>query len=204
MRSLALLFAIVSSTPVVARAQPAPDAGEPTAAPVPPAAPLGPASLPAPALTAPGVVEPQPPPAPPVKGYGGQLLLSDGITAVLLAVASAAGPSQDESIATLAALDFVLVPPGIHLAHHRPGRAMLSLALRAGLPLLGARLLSSPNDEDAGNLLTGVAGGAFVAALVDDFVLGAGTSERAPTAPRIAPQVGVGKSGVTFALGGQF
>jgi hypothetical protein len=102
--------------------------------------------------------------------YGWQILLAD-------LAAIAAGAATEEGEITLAA--YLGGGPVIHLAHGSPGRAMGSLALRAGLPLAGALLgvaIEEPSCE--GEFLCGVGGliiggtlGVLTASAIDIGVL---------------------------------
>ena len=127
-----------------------------------------------PSLTAPSPpeVEPEPEPAREETGsYGGQILGAD-IAGVLTAIVLTAATDHGE---------FLLIPvftgPTVHLAQGRPGHALGSLALRAGLPFLGGYLGCAADDSDGeldclGGALLGIGGGMLTAMVIDWTVLG--------------------------------
>jgi hypothetical protein len=73
--------------------------------------------------------------------YGGQVLLVDGASFVLGLGAAKAGNS--DSGLTVMAAGWVFGAPVVHAVHHRPGTALASLAMRAGLSL-GAYYAGGP------------------------------------------------------------
>lgn len=179
---------------------PAPDAAPVATAPAPSAARVTPATTPpaarvTPATTLPAPIPPSTPPAPKYLNYRGYLFLSD---AAAITVMLAGAAAESTPLAATGAGVYALGGPTIHLAHHQGGRAVASLALRIGAPLLlglGGYALgasdcgspSSPSDPSAepdnswgfGCGLTeiiftemGVGMGMLAAILVDDIALG--------------------------------
>jgi hypothetical protein len=94
----------------------------------------GPAQAPAapsPAVQAPTQAEP----APTLRQwYGSQVLLADGVS-FLLGVGVARAGGGDGGL-MVAAAGWVVGGPAVHAVHHRPGTALASLVMRAGLTLL--------------------------------------------------------------------
>ncbi|HET7500094.1 MAG TPA: hypothetical protein VFK02_03800 [Kofleriaceae bacterium] len=153
-----------------AHAQP----GDPVDA--PPAAPQ-PLVAPAPAFAPPGMVAPRPQDEVRIETehYGWQIVVSD-VLAIGLAV------TNDGTAVPLGGLTYLLGGPIIHGMHGEGGRAAGSLALRVGLPVLGAlagRKLLRPgsgcaqDDEgcgespEIGGLIVGGAIGLATAMIVD-------------------------------------
>ncbi|TMQ06632.1 MAG: hypothetical protein E6J90_45680 [Deltaproteobacteria bacterium] len=104
--------------------------------------------------------------------------------------------------------------PIIHLVHHRPGRALGSLAMRAGIPLAMGLLLASmhtnscPADSTQcddygafGLALVGMIGGAVVASVLDTAYLAKGDE---PPARSWGPTVAASRGGVALGVAGSF
>lgn len=173
----------------------------------------------APAFAEPPGMTPPLPPAPQepvVAPYYGLTLAADGVALVTAMAALGGGDSESRSrLFQIAAGTYVFGGPLIHLVHRRPGRAAISLAMRAGLPIGGALLLSSshhnscPSDstscDDFGGFfpfLVGFVGGILTASIVDSAVLARGDDPPARSwGPTVAPGRG---GGFTFGVGGAF
>jgi hypothetical protein len=107
---------------------------------------------------------------------------------------------------------YMLASPAVHLFHDRPSRALASLGLHVGVPLLGILVGvgvgggNRPADEDIGPAVIGgvigaIAGGA-IASVIDISIL-AKNDAPARVLPVIAPTSG-GNGGMTFGLAGAF
>jgi hypothetical protein len=115
--------------------------------------------------------------------YGWQSLSADGAALILLIAASAASDQRNKlpDIFAYGSVGmYLLGGPSTHLMHDSPGRALGSLAMRAGLPFafggIGSQLEDCSGEQDydlcgiAGALLGGVLGVA-TAITVDAAVL---------------------------------
>ncbi len=86
--------------------------------------------------------------------YGWQTLIVDGAsTLALVAIASRSDTDSDDAWLTGLAVAYSAAPPIIHLAHGHPGKALLSLGIRAVGPLL---IASSISDHDPALAVFGV------------------------------------------------
>lgn len=159
--------------------------------------------------------------------YTGWLVLADA-AALGLTFGGLAAESSPLALAGAAAL--FLGAPAVHVAHRQPGRAVGSLGLRLGVPVLGgmtAGLLTallmprdkprapggppSPAERERGMALLGAtflgaAGGYVIAVIADWAVLGrAVEATAAPTkAARVMPTVALTKEATSFGLAGRF
>jgi len=149
---------------------------------------------------------------PVVASYREQTAASDAAAVGLLFVA---GGAKTVQLIPVALGTYFLGAPVIHLVHHRPGRAAASLALRVGLPILGAMIGAktyhsscSPHDvecDDVGpevNEVLGVLGGALAASVIDTAFLAKG--DEAPARPAWSPTVAAGRQGFSVGLAGSF
>jgi hypothetical protein len=122
--------------------------------------------------------------AEPPQWYGWQTLGFDGalLVGTIAAGELSRGGGAFEELAWVPAVAFLLGGPSIHLIHEEPWRALGSLGLRTGLPVLGGLFgrgfLAScpPPDGDYGScglgeLAVGVATGMLAATLIDGFAL---------------------------------
>lgn len=131
------------------------------------------------------------------EGYG---IVTAAVDSVPLALTITSMTANDERILLPAIATYLVGGPVVHLAHGHPGRAGLSLVLRAGAPvalgLLGAaseRHTGRPGLSELGAGVLGALAGALGAMVVDWLVLSAGTDD-APAAAGTRP--------VMFAVGG--
>jgi hypothetical protein len=67
--------------------------------------------------------------------YGGSIALADGV--VLLGTLVGGLLTQSEDVAAAVSMGYLVAAPIVHLSHRNHGRALESLALRAGLLVLG-------------------------------------------------------------------
>jgi hypothetical protein len=156
--------------------------------------------------------------AEPPKWYGWQTLTFDGA----LLVGSVVGlqlSSQSELAETLVWIPpvaFAVGGPTIHLIHREPWRALGSLGLRAGLPVLGGAFgigfwsRCPPPEGDYGScglgeLVVGAAVGVLAASLIDGFSL-ARESRKAPrdVSLSLAPFISADGTTRELRLRGQF
>jgi hypothetical protein len=77
-------------------------------------------------------------PAPERKWYGGQTLLADGVSYAMLLGALT---TQSEPLAYVGAGSYVVAPAVVHGIHHHGARAVMSVVMRLGFPLLGGGIL---------------------------------------------------------------
>jgi len=132
--------------------------------------------------------------------YGWQLLSGDG-TALLLLIAAGASSDQKSHISDVlgySALGAYLVGgPVIHVAHRNPGRALGSLALRAGLPILFGALgstlenCSGDNDYDLCGLPGAIFGGGLGIATAITLDAGLLSYDQVPVRSEGVQHVGV-------------
>jgi hypothetical protein len=167
----------------------------------------------------PGMTPPSPPPEPVIEGYRGQPAIADGVAVILAVTAVGAGNFQTTStLGRTAYGTYVLGGPIIHLLRHRPGRAAISLAMRAGLPI-GLGLLSGASggkSSCAGNsgstdcgpewgsfvaFAGGFLVGALTASIVDSAVLAKGDD---PPSRSVSPMVAPSRGGFTLGVAGAF
>jgi hypothetical protein len=167
---------------------------------------------------APAVASPPPPTDDGEKSYWYQTLGADILAFGLLVGAAKADSSKGEGVAKLAVGVYLLGAPTIHVAHDRPGHALGSLALRAGLPLvgglIGAALEPKRHCDDSfdecdgdgvgGPALLGFMTGAVAAIIVDSTVLSDGRAPKARPQPTWTPTAGATRSGFALGVSGSF
>jgi len=105
-----------------------------------------------------------------------------GLDAAAIALVLGAAAAQDDPLIGMLALSgvgtYALGAPIVHLAHGQPGRSLLSVALRVGVPGLGIAIMTTSVDSCAscaGGAVFGgmvVLGGIVTAIIVDDAYLG--------------------------------
>jgi hypothetical protein len=148
--------------------------------------------------------------AAPVEDNSYRLQIGIANAAGIAMIVATAGSDRalELSIAT-----FIFASPAVHLFHDRPTRALASLGLHVGVPLLGILVGvgvgggNRPADEDdlgpaiIGGLI-GAAAGAAIASIIDISVL-AKNDAPSRVLPVIAPTPG-GAGGMTFGLAGAF
>ena len=139
------------------------------------------------------------------ESYALQTLSTDGAALALIAAGHSSGPVIALGVAT-----YAVGAPLVHGYHHQSGHAAGSLALRLGLPLLGALVGAAAASHDSpdsdGQVAApafGVMCGAIAASLVDAAFL-ARQPVRAKE-PRWAPAVGTTRQGgLTAGIAGHF
>jgi hypothetical protein len=141
----------------------------------------------------------EPPPASEaslVESYRAQTLMGDGVAVLAsLLMTTSTNMQTQEALGTLAAGAYLFGAPAAHLLHHRPGRAIGSFVMRAGIPLVAALLLAR------GYHSSGAIGGGIVASVIDNAFLAKG-DER--PARMWSPTVAAIHGGVTLGVGGAF
>ena len=159
----------------------------------------------------PGLTPPDPPL---VDSYRAQTLAADGIALLGFALAFKANDGHTQgTLLTLAVGTYLLGAPVIHLEHHRPGQAIGSLVMRAGVPALTTLLIMAtykdpcpPEPErcddysELGWLALGLIGSGLAASAVDSGVLAKG--DEPPR--RWQPTLAATRGGMTVGLGGSF
>ena len=96
--------------------------------------------------------------------YGAPILLADA--AAVTAVTVAFSRREDiPALATVGALSYLFAPPVIHMVHGRPRRALVSLAARFSLPVLGLAIGHGAGSDTA--LVAGFTVGAGLAMIAD-------------------------------------
>lgn len=139
--------------------------------------------------------------------YRGHIVASDGVAVALMIGALA---TDNEGLADASLVTAGLGAPMVHLAHGNPGRAVGSLALRAGATFgglaLGAAVCdsggSSEGFECLGPVLIGGALGYGAAAIIDAAVLGHQTRTVRPLP--VAPRLAMSRDSVQLGIGGSF
>jgi hypothetical protein len=118
--------------------------------------------------------------------YGWQILLADTASITLVF----AGGARSDAAVTAGLAGWIGAGPAVHLAHGDVGKGALSLALRLGLPLLGAwagsRIAgcagqSGDNDECGGPAALGGLFGVLAAETIDDGWLANGGAVGPPS-----------------------
>jgi hypothetical protein len=106
---------------------------------------------------------------------------------------------------------YLLGAPIVHATHHRPGRAAGSLALRAGLPILGIAIgLKSVHtcngdvcDEGPGAApILGMVAGMIAASVIDTAFLAKG--DEAPTRASWTPTIAARRESVSLGIAASF
>jgi hypothetical protein len=139
--------------------------------------------------------------------YGGYTLATDG-AAVALALGGAALDRDGELLLVGSVGAYLLGGPIVHLAHGNPGRSLLSLGMRAGLPVTLAFLGVAAEGCGEGHDFCGYGGAliGFGVGLVSAVVIDAAAIARdevEPT-PAIAPALGVSREGAWLGATGTF
>lgn len=152
--------------------------------------------------------------------YGWPLLISD--TASLVTALVALDGSDNEIGVRLAGATYAFVPAAVHLYHGNEMRALASVGLRVGLPLLGAYLMHGVSDCGPGSSI-----GCGFGDAIAGFTLGAGAAiaidhvmsidrhapardpryvraTRRPPAMEVAPTLAVTPRGGALGLLGRF
>ena len=161
------------------------------------------------------LVEPAaPPPSEPLEAsYRAQ---TAGADAAALGLVFVAAGTKSGGVSQLALGTYMFGAPLVHLAHHRPGRAAGSLALRVGLPILGGvigaktyhsscRASDDTCDDDEGPIIQaalGILGGMIAASVIDTAVLAKG--DEAPARPGWSPTVRANHDGFSLGVTGSF
>ena len=145
-----------------------------------------------------------------VPSYRGSTLASDGVAVGALAIGVAA---RADFMAVLGLATYVVGAPAMHLTNQRYGRAAASVAMRVGLPLLGAVIGDSlprdcgPSGDCMGPpaaLFLGLAAGGIAAMAIDTIFLAKGDPH--PSQPQLAwrPVAGTTRDGLAIGIAGQF
>ncbi|MBI3204298.1 MAG: hypothetical protein HYZ29_22365 [Myxococcales bacterium] len=214
-RRCALLFVVLFGSTTPSRADEPPDpwalspAGEPGAAPPPPAQfPADPAFEAEPHADEAPVdderEEPRqrPEQKPRERWYGGEILLADVASITLLFAAPPVG-----------AVGYLFGGPIVHAAHGEGGNSVGSFGVRVAMPMLGALggCAISGDSGDWGCLpgaVLGLGAGVIAASAIDASVI---AYQEQPARPRTrggtlaaTPRLGIGRHGASFGLAGQF
>lgn len=144
--------------------------------------------------------------------YGYKIMLADAASVATMLTGILSLESEPVFVAGMGGL--ALGGPLVHLAEDRPDRAIMSLALRVGAPLLVG--LAIGEDESCEHSytcsfedqLTGAAAALGIVVAVDWLILSrhphqAAPVERAPS-PRLVPTVNVATNGASLGLAGHF
>jgi hypothetical protein len=161
-------------------------------------------------------VTPQPP-APPLKSYRSHVLIADGIAVGLMVLAVEQNDDSSEALAKLSLGTYVFGAPLVHLTKNKSGRALASITMRVGFPIIGAMLGRSMaadqycdynyeyncgdawnSDEAAMGILAGIIG----AMVVDAAYLAKGDPPKQQAG--WAPTAGVSHGGVVLGAAGRF
>lgn len=179
---------------------------------------------PTPDVTPPGMASAVALPPPPTDqgeaSYWYQTIGADMLAFGLLVGAAKANSSKGESVAKLSIGVYLLGGPIIHVAHDRPGRALGSVALRAGLPLVGGLIGAAfepkrhcdefdpyeecDGDGIGGPALLGLMTGVVAAMIVDSTVLSDGRPPKAKPQPSWTPTAGATRNGFALGVSGRF
>jgi len=126
-------------------------------------------------------------------------------TDIIAGLATVLAVGDPKNVGPVAAGAYAFGAPIMHLLHHRPGRALGSLALRA-IPF-GIAYLVLDGGHNGYEVLVpqfvGVLGSAITVSIVDSAVLAKG-DEPPPPARSWTPTVAPTHSGLTFGLRGSF
>lgn len=170
------------------------------------APPLTPPASTAPGATAPAAVEPEAEPE--RESYGWQIAIADVASTVLIFKA------HDQSAATAGLLTYALAGPIIHGAHEQGGRAVASLVLRVGLPVVSAwawagyaQSRCSPNDDDCeteGAAAVGLLLGFATAMVIDATALSHPVKAKQAARLTWVPHVAASRQQVGLGVLGQF
>jgi hypothetical protein len=163
------------------------------------------------ALAARTVHADSPPPQAPeepvlVESYRATTLVMDGVAVVLVAA------GEDSSLIGIPL--YVLGPPIVHMTKGRPGRAVASLAMRVGLPLLGV-VIGDSIPQDCGptgdcmtapsmNVVIGLGTGIVAASALDAIFLARGDEPSAKLKTSWQPVAHSTRGGFALGIAGQF
>lgn len=149
--------------------------------------------------------------------YGWQTLSLDGalIAGTIAILVLADGSDRGNTLALVPAAGFVLGGPTIHLVHHEPWRALGSLGLRAGLPVIGGAMgigvfaTCPPPEGDYGScglgeLVVGTALGIVAASLIDGGALARESAKPRGLALSISPFISADGTTRELRLRGEF
>jgi hypothetical protein len=145
--------------------------------------------------------------------YGWEILAADAASLLVSVIGSGADRSDSGAFAFVGLFGYVAAPPVVHLFHHQSGRALASMGMRLGLPVLGVvvGVAASSGCEDDGEfdfcqlgwgavgLLVGTA-----SAIVTDVALAREPVPRASAGLQLIPQVLVSEREARIGLAGSF
>ena len=161
--------------------------------------------------TPPGISEEEPP----VASYRAQTVLADALAgAVMFAAYNSHDDARAQALAKLGISAYVLGGPIVHLSKNRGKRALASIAMRIGLPILGGILgdgmtadnceyYSCGNDAPSDEQMFGVLVGAVAASTIDALYLAKGDPP-APAHAALAPTARLTQGGVALGVRGSF
>ena len=172
-----------------------------------------------PGLTPEVAPAPQAPP-PGVKSYRAQTLLADGIAAGLLVVAINENDESSEALAKLSLGTYMFGAPIVHLTKNRGSRALASMAMRIGFPIVGGFLGHSmrpkttcdtyyddycEDDMPSDELVLGVIVGVIAASAVDAIYLAKGDEpKQQPPEPGWTPTARATQGGLALGVRATF
>ncbi len=151
--------------------------------------------------------------------YGYQTLGTDGLALLLLGAGVAADGDNGEMLAKFSIGTYLLGAPLVHVAHDRSTRALGSLALRAGLPLVGYMIGSALEhdepvcegdihdcyyDDSIGESVLGVMAGVAIASIVDAAMLADSAPPKAKPQAAWTPSARAMHGGFALGLAGNF
>jgi len=139
------------------------------------------------------------------------VLLADSAALALIVAGAAVGGAGNRNVSAVLAYSslatYALGGPIVHLAHERPGAALGSLALRAGLPVVSGYVGMAIEQQNCrpGEWFCGLGGmvlGGFVGVAGAIAIDTAALAYAPRTELRVAPMVGGGRLGMS--VGGVF
>jgi hypothetical protein len=149
--------------------------------------------------------------------YGWQTLIVDAASLGALFAAPAAGYPWTARLRPLGAGAYLIGGPIVHVAHGRWGRALASLSLRTGLPIVAALGGAGLGRADRGDFLSkdgffvGLGAGLVGAAALDALFFASPDGRPTPWATghglrpvTIAPQAAITPRGTSFGVSGVF
>ncbi|HEY5926812.1 MAG TPA: hypothetical protein VIV11_34230 [Kofleriaceae bacterium] len=177
-----------------------------------------------PGLTPVGITPEVTPVAPPpadegLPSYRAQTLIADGIAAGLLLVAINEDNDNSEALAKLSLGTYLFGAPLVHLTKNRSGRALASVTMRIGFPVIGGLLgesmrpkpecdtyyddycqddLVGPSEE----MVVGVILGVLAASVVDSAYLARGEAPKPQ--PQWTPTAHASPGGFALGVNGTF
>ncbi|HEY5946129.1 MAG TPA: hypothetical protein VIV40_11590 [Kofleriaceae bacterium] len=159
------------------------------------------------------------PAKPALKSYRAQTLLADGIAVGLMVVAFDTDNSDTaEALAKLSIGTYAFGAPLVHLTKERSGRALASLTMRIGFPIIGGFLGDSlraksncdpyydycgDDEGPSGELVLGVLAGIVAASAVDAAYLARGETPK-PAEPSWTPTARATQNGFALGVSGSF